>query len=279
VLNPCGTRTGDPPRADRCAGWGAAGAHNPGGMARNAILLRWLALLHVLVLLELAVSAGSTTQFSVSDDAADAVAGCGALAALGHTAPTLLYQRRAATTTGSASQQQQQQQQFTFGTVHFALSFDAQSFALRNITSCAPGREQGFLWPAADPRATAGAAAEEFSLWQLNYSDCTAPTPGGKQLDALHSPSAGRNHSTQQLSDGRQMLTMRWDGMEAALPGVTMDVVVTVVMGADSAQAALRGHVTVHNAGHRVCIHSMALPNFERCAEYDQLEYRPPRSG
>ena len=42
-------------------------------MARNAILLRWLALLHVLVLLELAVSAGSTTQFSVSDDAADAV--------------------------------------------------------------------------------------------------------------------------------------------------------------------------------------------------------------
>lgn len=226
--------------------------------------LTHLSVLHTV----LVVVAVSTSQLSARDDDGDEVAGCGALAA--HPEPTLLYNNHSTTTSTSHRHQQlKYEQQFTFGTATFALSFDAQSLALRNITSCAPGREQGFLWPAG-PGAT-----ESFSLWQLNYSDCTAPTPGGSQLDALDSPSADRNHSIQQLPDRRQMLTLQWHGMATELPAVTMDVIVTVTMGAGSAQAALRGHIAVHSTtGHRVCIQSMALPNFERCVEHSLASLR-----
>ena len=105
---------------------------------------------------------------------------------------------------------------FTFGNALFALTFDTQSLALINISSCAAGREQGFLWPRPaigtetearqdietqreterQREAAREAQIDGFSLWQLNYSDCSALTPGGSQLDALASPS-DRNHSIQ----------------------------------------------------------------------------------
>jgi hypothetical protein len=121
--------------------------------------------------------------------------------------------------------QQGRADRFTFGNALFALTFDAQSLALINISSCAAGREQGFLWPrpAIDTEAVArqdteirreagterqSEAAREtqidgFSLWQLNYSDCSALTPGGSQLDALASPSGGRDHSLQRCGKQR----------------------------------------------------------------------------
>ncbi len=197
----------------------------------------------------LALSAGGA-EHTGSDDGG----GCAAFA--GQTEPALRYHRPHVDGTQHA-QATATPELFTFGTGMFALTFGAKSLALHNITSCAPGREQGFLWPAPH--------VEDFSLWQLNYSDCTQLTPGGFQLDALGSPAASRNHSLQQAADGRHVLTLRWQGIPTELPVVRMDVTITIVMRSGSAQAAMRGHVAVHrSAGRRACIQSMALPNFER---------------
>jgi hypothetical protein len=162
---------------------------------------------------------------------------------------------------------------FTFGTASFAMVFDRESLALINVTTCSsdndsdpgsaqptkppPGarrRQQGFLWPAP--------GVERFSLWQLQYSDCSVALPGGSRLDALNSTVAGHsNYSVTQYPTGL-VLTLQWLGVAAEPAGTTMDVAVTVTMGHASAQAALRGSVEVH--GEPVCIQSMTLPNFER---------------
>eukprot|EP01046_Picozoa_sp_COSAG06_P029421 COSAG06_NODE_2727_length_6383_cov_3.025939_2_plen_579_part_00 len=187
---------------------------------------------------------------SRSTSSSGSTVGCGALA--NAAGPTLL-------SSGDSDPQ------FIFGTAAFALTFDTFSLALLNVTSCAPagGREQGFLWPVLPQKAA------RFSLWQLNHSsDCTAGTPGGSQLDALSSVSASRNHSVQQMDDGRHVLTLRWLGL-AIGSGSEMDVTVTVTMN-DSAEsgstpaeaAALRGSVAIR--GTPACILSMTLPNFER---------------
>ena len=71
---------------------------------------------------------------------------------------------------------------FTFGTELFALTFDAATLALLNVSTCTAGNaSQGFLWPA----AAGGGGVDKFSLWQLAYSDCTVAMPSGSQLDAL----------------------------------------------------------------------------------------------
>ena len=91
---------------------------------------------------------------------------------------------------------------FTFGTSTFSFTFDAATFALRNVTTCsADGKHsQGLLsddtWGGVSGRA---AAQSHGSLWQLNYTDCKSAMPLGVNLDALTSRSKQDNSSLQKM--------------------------------------------------------------------------------
>ena len=163
---------------------------------------------------------------------------------------------------------------FTFGTSLFAMTFDRTSLALLNVTSCsADGQtEQGFLWP----DGSTSPAATPFSLWQLSYSNCTLmmPTAGG-QLGGLNA-SAGRNFTTAAGPDGSRALTLRWQGLQSGLTGGggggTLDVSVAVTMRSGSAQAALRGTVTVSRRD-EFCIKNekLCFKTEEFCIENDEF--------
>ena len=155
---------------------------------------------------------------------------------------------------------------FTFGTSTFSFTFDADTFALRNVTTCsADGKHsQGLLsddtWGGVSGRA---AAQSHGSLWQLNYTDCKSAMPLGVNLDALTSPATKRSHHVAATPAGGSgtVLTLRWLGVGAG-PGLPsgLDVSVTVRMGVESSQAALGAWVDKRGQSD-VCIQDLALPN------------------
>ena len=142
----------------------------------------------------------------------------------------------------------------SFGTAHFSLEFDTATLALRNLTACDGGRSQGFMWPAG-----AGDIANGFSVWQLNYTDCTAAIPNGVRLDALGTPSSNRSYSVAELPTGGHRLSLRWGGVAVGPGAPAADVTVTVTMQPGSAEAALGASVVRHQPG--MCIQALTLPN------------------
>lgn len=155
---------------------------------------------------------------------------------------------------------------FSFGTPQFSLTFDATTLALRNLTACDGGREQGLLWPAG-----AADAANGFSLWQLNVSDCHEAIPYGVRLDALGSPTHTRRYDVTPLSAGASQLTLHWDGM--SLSGsrqLVLDVAITITMQPASSQASLGATVSRHRPG--ICIQALTLPNLRVVSRTDAID-------
>ena len=84
---------------------------------------------------------------------------------------------------------------FTYGTSLFSLTFDAETYALRNLTTCSADKQhaQGLLSDDTWGGSSGAASSQPLgSLWQLNYTACTTTMPFGITLDALASNATKR---------------------------------------------------------------------------------------
>jgi hypothetical protein len=155
---------------------------------------------------------------------------------------------------------------FKFGSKNFTLSFEAQSLAILNISTCRTGvatGHQGFLWPTGDVPAI-----KRFSLWQLNFSDCSETMPAGTQIDALRDTHAANTSYTTSSVPGGLVLTLSWYGVQSASHATVLDAVLDVnvtitMLDVAPRQVTLHGSVRKHSRQPRICLQNMALPNLE----------------
>ena len=160
-------------------------------------------------------------------------------------------------------------QTFTFAAADtLALSFDADTLALRNVTVTVDGVRQGLLH--SDDPWQSGTG---FPLWRLNVSDCASPVE--YPLTAI----SGRAATTTSHAVVAGVLVLQWVGVPLPEPlNGTVDVEVTATPRPNGKGLALRGAVSQSRGAHglsSVCSHAFALPSLDsmvfRSHKHEQL--------
>eukprot|EP01044_Picomonas_judraskeda_P021156 COSAG03_NODE_4908_length_1399_cov_1.488462_2_plen_251_part_01 len=182
---------------------------------------------------------------------------------------------------------------FTYGTSLFSLTFDAETYALRNLTTCSADKQhaQGLLSDDTWGGSSGAASSQPLgSLWQLNYTACTTTMPFGITLDALASNATKRqvrsegnngewyslrldltaccvylaqHHVARSPGNARTtVLTLQWFGVGAGASGLPSGVDVSVTVRMDDGYSQARLGAWVDRRGQsNVCIQDLALPN------------------